>query len=1525
VTDTVVDPVSRRRRMVLRDIFTQLDIDRDGQVHVTDIGALGKDGQMAHNHLTVGAERTCSENNFVVTFDKHLPGDEGEFDAAAARMLELAKIIRAERDIVRTDQRTRMLRSIFRAFDIDDSGNLEDAEIMSLTKAESHSTGAEWSIDRSKRVMSEIDRDTNGKVNEVEFLQYFEPAMSYHNDTFRASIDQFIESAELILNEKESRRSSRYSHLDSYERAVREAEDATRRARLNAAKAALMETRAENSYKFSCKAHSVSITDEVIAQHQEDKSHKDTTLARSDVTEKVQIKDKADKVHHDAHAAFQQAHAVEVQCNEEVVSAEQELSSAKTIESKAMRAVREAHETVITKQTYRDGRAKVVADLEEQLRLARIALSAADEGCVVANQSLREKESTRDSATAVVTRADSILGNKRDSYISAKTTADERHQVEDETGRQARAAKPPVDGANKVLHRKIEIEHEMEAAYKKAQELRQKKAEEEAESQAAVEAAKLKVWRAACWIRVREAEEAAARAWQRAGLSRHDASQEHVKAADFEEKSRRLVLLAEFEGTRNDNDDEHQNARLKASKISSQADQARDNERRLDQEAHHYADIARGFQRQAEIEREKVLGSEKDEVSRRAASAEALKDAARRAAEEARQREEAQRIAREKERERQLKEQARLAEIERINKEAELKKKEAELKIERENMMRAAKKAAMEAARLQAIRAKRVQQLQTVFKKWDDDRDRKIDVLEFYELCKCMYPAKWDMSAATRAFMSMDTNKSGDVDETEFILFMLNYSKKLTEPQYQKLIQKLINTCTLKEQAAKDKAKADKAAADKAEREAMAAADKAGREALALKKKAEEEKLRAEEEKRQAEEAQKKAAEDVRKAEKKAAEDARKAEKKAAEDARKKAEADAKAAALAEAKKKSLHGLDPAEAARREEHICALYENFDVNHDQSIGFEEFKDLAKVFEGSAFTYEIAHKVYNKMDKDNDGVVSADEFMNFVMRKTAKLGPGAFDHILEQMLEVAHPHHDEEHPENPAQQNDEDNSDEDHAGTKLEDAMVANIKALLKVTPYTFSLMSSTLTGSRYDDFVNWFMTKSKKQDGYKANNRVNDSDLLTAVTGYLGLNRGKEIREAEEAILAKKGSAKPQKAQVNDSLFSGGLSKKTADREEEIIKAMDVGSDWRGTLNRSEFNELGVALEGDGFFKIQCFEQIDKNNADVIQAADFVAFCQGLRKSFGWERRSKNFLAFSDDEFTTAIDRVHAAAMKIAQASSAPLPEPESKHVDEIMDSAYDLSQEQAMSAREFFDSIDTDGSGQLSTAELDTLAEWVQNNLGEHAKPDNNMKKEGAKILRKLDKDNDGTISFEEFKKYYNQRVKFFEKTHTDHKVHYQGIQKRHTAAPPKSKEDERLEKMAAEADQRKKDLGDAQDDKQRQVRFGSAKAQIEQKSKSSERLSPKAEKAAMKAAAGRDTGLGADRFEGTGVTTKEGQSAEAKNLDKKLADEISETSKKLEEKTRAKEKLATMSEEEIVAQAMGMTVKEYKQMMGIN
>jgi len=102
----------------------------------------------------------------------------------------------------------------------------------------------------------------------------------------------------------------------------------------------------------------------------------------------------------------------------------------------------------------------------------------------------------------------------------------------------------------------------------------------------------------------------------------------------------------------------------------------------------------------------------------------------------------------------------------------------------------------------------------------------------------------------------------------------------------------------------------------------------------------------------------------------------------------------------------SLHGLHPDEEERRAR-IAGLHASFDVNRDATIELEEFAGLAQVIEGEGFTPGVAHAIFDRMDKNRDGGVSEEEFVDFVFRKTARLDEPAFHRMIERMLEVSHP--------------------------------------------------------------------------------------------------------------------------------------------------------------------------------------------------------------------------------------------------------------------------------------------------------------------------------------------------------------------------------------------------------------------------------------------------------------------------------------------------------------------------------------
>ena len=105
---------------------------------------------------------------------------------------------------------------MFKCFDLDHNGVLSDKELTNLTRVEAHSTGSDWSADRGRRLISEMDRDSNGKISEEEFIASFEPALSYNIEVFNAAVNQFCDSAEVVLDELEEKRSAKYGRMDPY-------------------------------------------------------------------------------------------------------------------------------------------------------------------------------------------------------------------------------------------------------------------------------------------------------------------------------------------------------------------------------------------------------------------------------------------------------------------------------------------------------------------------------------------------------------------------------------------------------------------------------------------------------------------------------------------------------------------------------------------------------------------------------------------------------------------------------------------------------------------------------------------------------------------------------------------------------------------------------------------------------------------------------------------------------------------------------------------------------------------------------------------------------------------------------------------------------------------------------------------------------------------------------------------------------------------------------------------------------------
>jgi hypothetical protein len=101
-----------------------------------------------------------------------------------------------------------------------------------------------------------------------------------------------------------------------------------------------------------------------------------------------------------------------------------------------------------------------------------------------------------------------------------------------------------------------------------------------------------------------------------------------------------------------------------------------------------------------------------------------------------------------------------------------------------------------------------------------------------------------------------------------------------------------------------------------------------------------------------------------------------------------------------------------------------------------------------------------------------------------------------------------------------------------------------------------------------------------------------------------------------------------------------------------------------------------------------------------------------------------------------------------------------------LDSQYSDSKElmQAVAkARKMFDQMDADGNGVLQGAELLALAEWVWSSFhpGGKSLTEQQQQQEGAKLIRRLDKNEDGVMDFDEFSDWFQRTCASVERFRT--------------------------------------------------------------------------------------------------------------------------------------------------------------------
>merc|ERR1711865_642272 len=101
--------------------------------------------------------------------------------------------------------RQKRLETVFAEFDYDDSGSIEDVELLELGRAR-QTTGQkqrDWSPDRNRRLVKKMDTDGDGLIGKSEFVHYFSESLPREKALFEAVIQQFLEVAEAVRKRKQ--------------------------------------------------------------------------------------------------------------------------------------------------------------------------------------------------------------------------------------------------------------------------------------------------------------------------------------------------------------------------------------------------------------------------------------------------------------------------------------------------------------------------------------------------------------------------------------------------------------------------------------------------------------------------------------------------------------------------------------------------------------------------------------------------------------------------------------------------------------------------------------------------------------------------------------------------------------------------------------------------------------------------------------------------------------------------------------------------------------------------------------------------------------------------------------------------------------------------------------------------------------------------------------------------------------------------------------------------------------------------
>jgi len=198
----------------LADLFAAFDINGDGFIQKSELKAVG-DARTAQGHssrhwtdakndglikeIDANQDGVISKEEFLDEFYEKLPFDPQQFIRSCAEMLVAAQSL--HEPVPSQASRRQQLQSLFQEMDLDNSGNIDAAElgeVAQMRRALHQKCGDKpWTAALNNRLMEVIDSDEDGQINKFEFIDHylrlFEAQDDYHFNTWVEQFQQVVQ------------------------------------------------------------------------------------------------------------------------------------------------------------------------------------------------------------------------------------------------------------------------------------------------------------------------------------------------------------------------------------------------------------------------------------------------------------------------------------------------------------------------------------------------------------------------------------------------------------------------------------------------------------------------------------------------------------------------------------------------------------------------------------------------------------------------------------------------------------------------------------------------------------------------------------------------------------------------------------------------------------------------------------------------------------------------------------------------------------------------------------------------------------------------------------------------------------------------------------------------------------------------------------------------------------------------------------------------------------------------------------